>query len=75
MVAADTAAWVRSLPDDGLEAAARAGGGVGAQGPHDKAARLAMSDAPPKKSGKKRAFLKSLLTGGPLGLGLAHPGS
>ena len=69
MVAADTAAWVRSLPDEDLEAAARAGGGVGAQGPQEKAAVGVTSDAPPKRGGKKRAFLKSLLTGG------LHPGS
>jgi len=52
MVAADTAAWVRSLPDDNIRD--ESAGGVeegGAQG------------AGGKKKGGKRAFFKALLSG------------
>ena len=72
MVAADTAAWVRSLPDDDIVAAARAGGllegGVKGKDAQDGSKEI------PAKKGKKRAFLKSLLTSAPLPWALAHSG-
>jgi len=75
MVAADTAAWVRSLPDDNL-AAIRAHSTLRAG--VDRAPGIGEGREPPpaRKSGKKRAFLKGLLSGkgAPLPWALPNPG-
>ena len=75
MVAADTAAWVRSLPDENL-VAIRAHSTLRAG--VDRAPGIEGGREPPpaKKSGKKRAFLKGLLSGkgAPLPWALPNPG-
>jgi len=75
MVAADTAAWVRSLPDDNL-AAIRAHSTLRAGVDRAPGAGVGKEPPPAKKSGKKRAFLKGLLSGkgAPLPWALPNPG-